>query len=88
MLSEELGQIIESRSFYLHKPDAAPIPVLADGGSHYVSCAMPIIADGDIIGCVLSGWPYEADASEKLSENVEAKLLQTAGVFLGKQMES
>ena len=59
-----------------------------EGGAHYISCAMPIIAEGDIIGCVLSGWPYETDATDKISENVEAKLLQTAGIFLGKQMES
>jgi hypothetical protein len=49
---------------------------------------MPILAEGDIIGCVLSGWQYDVDASDKISENVEAKLLQTAGIFLGKQMEN
>ncbi len=87
-VSSYLESIMESRTIFSKTPDKNPMPITDEGGAHYISCAMPIIADGDIIGCVLSGWPYEADASEKLSENVEAKLLQTAGVFLGKQMES
>ena len=78
---------MEDRSIFFKTPEKTPMPITEEGGSHYISCAMPIIAEGDIIGCVLSGWSYETDTGEKISEAVEAKLLQTAGIFLGKQME-
>ena len=48
---------------------------------------MPIIAEGDVIGCVISGW-QENSANEKISADIEAKLIQTAGIFLSKQMEN
>ena len=61
--------------------------ITENGTEHYISCAMPILAEGDIIGCVLSGWQMGVPVSEKISDEIEAKLIQTAGVFLGKQME-
>ena len=48
---------------------------------------MPIIAEGDVIGCVISGWQDSA-VNEKIAPEIEAKLIQTAGIFLGKQMEN
>ena len=42
-VSEEIEDIIESRTLYMQSGDATKIPVIDDGGSHYVSCAMPII---------------------------------------------
>ena len=89
MLSEELGQIIESRSFYLHKPDAAPVPVLAEGGSHYVCCAMPILSEGDIVGCVASVTDQPGTVRQDVPDSeVESKLILTAAGFLGRQLES
>ena len=49
---------------------------------------MPIISEGDVIGCVISGWQREQPIKDKISDEIESKLIQTAGVFLGKQMES
>jgi hypothetical protein len=49
---------------------------------------MPILAEGDIIGCVLTGRQIGFSSEDKISDEVEAKLIQTAGIFLGKQMES
>ena len=49
---------------------------------------MPIIAEGDITGAVISGWQYDMSTADKLADAVESKLIQTAGLFLGKQMES
>ena len=49
---------------------------------------MPIIAEGDVIGCVFSGWQTGNPSADKISDEVEAKLIQTAGIFLGKQMEN
>lgn len=86
-ISHPLEEIIEGRSLYMRSTGKETIP-LTDDGAHYVSCAMPILAEGDIIGCVVSGWQYDSALSDKINDNTEAKLIQTAGMFLGKQMES
>ena len=83
-LSDELERIAESRSLYSHRQGDAKISVIADGGSHYVKCAMPIISEGDIVGCVASLAPNDSDLSP---ESVEMKLVQTAAGFLGRQLE-
>jgi hypothetical protein len=54
ILSDELEQIIASRNLYARRDPSERLPVIADGRSHFVSCAMPIITEGDIIGCVAS----------------------------------
>ena len=85
-ISRSLEEIIESRSLYLREPGKETIPLTEDG-SHYVSCAMPIISEGDLVGSIVSAWQYDVAESDKLEPNIEAKLIQTAGIFLGKQME-
>ena len=87
-ISAELDEIIENRSLYIKGGAAHTVPIISDGGSHYVNCAMPIISEGDVIGCVISGWQREQPIKDKISDEIESKLIQTAGVFLGKQMES
>ncbi len=86
-ISHALEDVIESRSFYKFSKDREPIPITEDGGTHFVSCAMPIISEGDIIGCILTGRQYNGELEEKISVDVESKLIQTAGIFLAKQME-
>ena len=88
-LSEELEQIIENRSLYVYKDGSDPIPVLSDGSSHFVSCAMPIISEGDVAGCVVavSENPAESRRDTHACE-VETKLILTAAGFLGRQLES
>ena len=87
-ISSELEDIIESRSFYARKEGSDPVSVIEDGGSHYVSAAMPIITEGDVIGCVCSLVRYDEQGRSALSEEVEHKLVQTAASFLGKQLET
>ena len=82
-LTPEFEEIMSTRSLYTSRENDR-LSVI-EGGSHYVSCAMPIISDGDIIGCVASL------ASENSSEPVEvpeSKLIQTAASFLGRQTEA
>ncbi len=88
-LSHELEEVIESRNLYFHREGNEMIPVLAEGGNHYVSCAMPIISEGDIVGCVASvtDQPQEARRDMPAGE-VESKLILTAAGFLGRQLES
>ena len=82
-LTPEFEEIMSTRSLYTSRENDR-LSVI-EGGSHYVSCAMPIISDGDIIGCVASL------ASENSSDPVEvpeSKLIQTAASFLGRQTEA
>ena len=48
---------------------------------------MPIFAEGDVIGCVVSVGNMESKG-ENLGTEVETKLIQTAAGFLGRQLES
>ena len=43
---------------------------------------MPILAEGDVVGCVVS--LTDADRS---ADDTEQKLIETAATFLGKQLE-
>ena len=77
---------MENRSMYTYNGERH-IEAVRDGSGHYfVSCMMPIITEGDVIGCVASLFPEEKSGRHKPSE-VEQKLIQTAANFLGRQME-
>ena len=88
ILSDELEQIIASRNLYARRDPSERLPVIADGRSHFVSCAMPIVSEGDIIGSVCSVIPIGEANERKLSEEVETKLIQTAANFLSRQLET
>lgn len=87
-LSEALEQIMESRSLYVGNSDTESRNITRDGSSHTVSCAMPIISEGDVVGCVVSARSAEADSGDRLAFDIESKLIQTAANFLGRQLES
>lgn len=89
-LSAELERIIEERSLYVCRDNSACVPVLSDGGSHYVRCAMPIISEGDVAGCVASVTDNATAPArgEAPTLDVESKLILTAAGFLGKQLET
>ena len=87
-ISKGLEEIVESRSLYVRGAGKETVAVTSDGGSHYVNCAMPILSEGDVVGCVISAQQFDAPKTSKISEETESKLIQTAGMFLGKQMES
>ncbi len=87
-LSEELEQIIVGRSLYMWREGEEKLPVIADSENHYLSCAMPILSEGDIIGCVASVADGAGERPrDHIGVEVEAKLIQTAASFLGKQLE-
>ena len=83
-VSGELEELMESRNMYVFRADAEKIYPTRDHGEHFVSCAMPIVSEGDIIGCVAAlgdaSKPHTSDATEQ-------KLIMTAAAFLGKQNE-
>ncbi len=88
-ISGELESIIESRQLYNGRNAESKLLPVADA-SHYIACAMPIICEGDILGCVVSLEPIDAPAQRRgeHERSVEVKLVQTAASFLGKQLES
>ena len=80
-VSPQVEQIMEERKSV--RTDQ-PLP-LCDGSDKYRAViAVPIISEGDVLGCV--AFVSEGDAPE-LGE-VELKLAQTVAGFLGKHMES
>ena len=85
-LSDELENVINSRSLYVFRDGGEKFSAILDSSSHYVSCAMPILTEGDIIGCVVS--LSDGNRPAELTSELEAKLIQTAASFLGRQLES
>ena len=88
-LSEELEKIIEGRSLYVWREGDEKYPPVQNGGAYYISCAMPIISEGDILGCVVSLSGGDAGRKPGLAVgDVEKKLVETAAGFLGRQLEA
>ena len=83
-LSDGLERVMDKRNLYIHRHGDDKVIVASEGGSHYVACAMPIISEGDIVGCVASLAPIDTDHAP---ESTEQKLIQTAAGFLGRQLE-
>ncbi len=81
-ISPQLEQIMSNRSVYLAESGAS-MPVCDDADEPCVAVAAPIIAAGDVMGCVIFAAGREsADCGE-----TESKLAQTVSAFLGRQME-
>ena len=86
-ISADLEKITENRSMYQYKSGDRKLSVIDDaGGGHFISCAMPIISEGDVIGCVVSVLP-ESENGEGRNPETEAKLIRSAAFFLGSQLE-
>ena len=86
-LSQALEDTMQKRAFYKSSESGNVIYPLSDDTELCVSCAAPIVSEGDVIGCVVS----LRDVSHKQDDakaELEAKLRTTAANFLGKQMET
>ncbi len=83
-ISADFEKIIEERTLYrgASRDDVYAI----EGADAKISCAMPIISEGDIVGCVAS--VYIDGTNREVTGEIETKLIQTAASFLGKQLES
>ncbi len=87
-ISDDLETIIEGRGMYAWREGSKKIPAIIDGSTHFISCAMPIISEGDVVGCVASLCDEGERSSRAVSGEIEAKLILTAAGFLGRQLES
>ena len=82
-ISSELEQIMEGRQMYQKEAGEKKIHVVDDVDNVWISVAVPIISEGDVMGCVMF---LSADDATQFGE-VEVKLATTVSKFLGKQME-
>ena len=83
-ISSELSGIIESRKLYTCVGSATRCAVLNDSEKYYCRVIMPILAEGDIVGCV--ALICQAD-EYKAPDESDIKTVQTAALFLGRQIE-
>jgi len=79
-ISPEIEKILDGRKFYAHKKGDRTIEMGPEGW--FVSSVMPILSEGDIIGGVACLRQEEKEVGE-----TEKALIQTAGMFLGRQLE-
>ena len=83
-ISPQAEAVIESRSLF-RADGAEPFPVTNEGGEYTVGCMMPILAEGDVIGCVANLLPLSGN--RHTPTEIECKLVQSAAGFLGRQLE-
>ena len=86
-ISSELDALLETRRLYVYNPGDRKCPAAADNSSEYfISCAMPMISEGDLVGAVAS-LVKDEPSSDRSRRDVEQKLIQTAAGFLSRQLE-
>ena len=81
-ISPQLEEIMASRGLFTAQ-DGTTTPVCPDNETPYVSVCAPIIASGDVMGCVL----FISEPNDPPCGETEIKLAQTVASFLGRQME-
>ncbi len=82
--SSDLEQIMEQRRAYQFKPGDTPLRVCDGVERYFLGVAVPILSEGDLMGCVCLLLEDGADALGP----TELQLAQTVAGFLGRQMES
>ena len=85
-VSEQSEEAMEARTFF-SCGNGNCFELTSDSRSPFkVSMFAPILAEGDVVGAVVSMRNENAEHST-LSEEVEETLIRTAATFLGKQLE-
>ena len=75
-----------SRTLYTYEAGKEKVTMIDEATEYYASVVMPIITEGDIIGCVAS---LQNEAQDReVDAETEKKLILTAASFLSKQLES
>lgn len=78
-ITAELEKLCDKRAGYTHNGNKL-YPV--DGCSKFVSCAAPIVCDGDVIGVVAS----LSDEEKRAETGNDMRLLNTAANFIASQL--
>ncbi len=83
-ISPELAAVMEARGAFRAEPGGRQLPVTDLESSPLASVAVPILSEGDVLGCVL--FLDRSDGTK--TGDAELKLASAVAGFLGKQMES
>ena len=83
-VSSALEDIMEGRQIYQYQEGEAQLPVCQGSDAYLISCAAPILSEGDVLGCVL----FVGNGRELKVSETNYKLAQTIAGFLGRHMES
>ncbi len=80
-VSAQMEQLMEERRSVQAEQ---PLPLCDSGEKYRVLIAVPILSEGDVLGCVA----FVSDGDASALGDVELKLAQTVAGFLGRHMES
>ena len=83
-ISAELEEIMEGRRAWRSEPGGRSVPVTDSEGSPTAGVAVPILTEGDVLGCVA----FLCEKEQMEVSEPEYKLAQTIAGFLGRHMES
>ena len=83
-ISGDIDSIVDTRQLYTWRSGERKISVVDRQEKYLAKVVAPIFSEGDIIGAVAV---VEADSLSEPTET-EIKLVQTAAMFLGKQLEN
>ena len=83
-VSAALEGVMEERRLYRYCPDWTPLQVSDSRSGLFVSLAVPILAEGDVLGCVL----FADLEGARVPDETEQALLRTVSGFLGRHMEN
>ena len=81
-VSAQVERLMEERQSFLAAD--RPVPLCDSGDRYQVLLAVPILSEGDVLGCVL----FVGDGSTPVPGEAELKLAQATAGFLGRHMES
>ena len=82
--SADLENLMEQRKSYRYSPGNVKLRAVEGSEKYYLGAAAPIVAQGDLMGCVM----LLMDEEETPPAEGDQKLVQTAAGFLGRQMEA
>lgn len=82
--SQDLENLMEQRKIYHYSPGGIKLPVVEGSQKYYLASAAPILAQGDLLGCVM----LLMEEDDAAPADGDRKVIQTVAGFLGKQMES
>lgn len=82
--SSDLENLMEQRKSYRYSPGNVKLRAVEGSEKYYLGAAAPIVAQGDLMGCVM----LLMDEEETPPAEGDQKLVQTVAGFLGRQMEA
>ena len=82
--SADLENLMEQRKSYRYSPGNVKLRAVEGSETYYLGAAAPIVAQGDLMGCVM----LLMDEEETPPAEGDQKLVQTVAGFLGRQMEA